>query len=273
LKSILSIAFIIAAFYQAKSQEIDTVQWKKRGEIKIGFEDVWSVDILGNIYSTDDRVINKYDSIGKLKFSQSIKSFGHLKDLQPINPMKVIGFSEEQQIICVLDNTLTLSDECVDLTRFDIGNASLIAVSGQSDKLWVLDQLNSKLLLLSLNHSSQFQEVKNLQGILNMAEILLIKEVNNELFLADAKGKIYQFDVYGSLLSVYEHPGLKDILVKDNNLIILTNNQLILSNMLSNEKKIMNLPMKGVSEVELSGNYFYFRAENKIVKYSLILHK
>ena len=264
---------MIAVFSQVKSQEIDTVQWKKRGEVNIGFEDVWSVDILGNVYSTDDRVINKYDTIGKLKFSQSIKSFGHLKDLQPINPMKVVGFSEEQQIICVLDNTLTLSDECIDLTRFDIGNASLIAVSGQSDKLWVVDQLNSKLLLLSLNYSSQFQEVKNLQGILNMAEILLVKEVNNELFIADAKGKIYQFDIYGSLLSVYEYIGLKDILVKDNTLIILTNNQLILRNMLTNEKKIMNLPMKDISELELSGNYFYFRAENKIVKYSLILHK
>jgi hypothetical protein len=186
--------------------------------------------------------------------------------------MKVIGFSEEQQAICMLDNTLTLGEDCIDLTKFDIGNASHIAVSAQSDKLWVVDQLNSRLLLLSLGNTNQYQEIKNLQGILNIAEIRSIKEVNNQLFLADSKGKIYQFDLYGSLLSVYESSVFLDFMLKDETLILLSEDQLILLNMLSNEKKIVNLPMKGILEVQLSGNFFYFRTENKILKYALILH-
>lgn len=254
------------------AQDADSIQWLKINELNVGDHDVWSVDILGNVFATNDKVINKTDSIGKLKFSQSIKSFGHLKEIQPINTMKVLGFSEEQQIFCILDNTLTLSEECIDLTKFDIGSASHIAVSGQSDKIWVVDQLNSKLMLLSLNNTNQFQEIKNLQGILNMAEVHSIKEVNNQLFLADIKGKVYQFDLYGSLLGVFEFPTMIDFTVKENTLLVLENDQMILLNMSTNEKKFVNLPVKDISEVELSGNYFYFRAENKILKYTLILH-
>lgn len=272
MKFILSITLIFFTICSAVSQVSDTVKWELKSEQTLGKEDVWSVDILGNIYVTDDRIINKYDSIGKKKFSQSIKAFGHLKDIQTINTMKVVGFSEEQQAICMLDNTLTLSEECFDLNKFDIGNASHIAVSGQSDKLWVVDQLNSRLLLLSLGKTFQYQEIKNLQGILNIEEVLAIKEVNNQLFLADSKGKIYQFDLYGSLLGVYESVSFIDFLLKDETLILLTDGQLILHNMVSDEKKILNLPMKEILEVQLSGNFFYFRTENKILKYALILH-
>lgn len=272
MKIFLSIVLSFFSVCFSVSQVTDSVEWEVKSEFNIGKEDVWSVDILGNVYSTDDRIINKHDSIGKKKFSQSIKAFGHLKDIQTINTMKVVGFSEEQQAVCLLDNTLTLSEECIDLSKFDIGNASHIAVSGQSDKLWVVDQLNSRLLLLSLGNTYQYQEIKNLQGILNIAEVLAIKEVNNQLFLADTKGKIYQFDLYGSLLNVYESTLFIDFILKDETLILLAEGQLILLNMMTNEEKMLNLPMKDVLEVQLSGNFFYFRTENKILKYTLILH-
>lgn len=250
----------------------DSLQWSKIGELKIEKDEIWSVDGLENVFITSKSVINKYDSIGELKFSQSIKSLGRLRDMQSINTMKLVTFSEEQQTICLLDNTLTLSEECLDLSTFNIDNASHIAVSGQSDKIWVVDQLNSKLLLLSLGRTDQFQEIKNLKGILNISQIISIQEVNNELFLSDSKGNIYHFDLYGSLLHMHDFNDLHDFVVKGDNLILLQSKQLIVSNLITQEKNYINLPIKNVCEVKISGNYFYFRAENKILKYSLTLH-
>jgi hypothetical protein len=166
-----------------------------------------------------------------------------------------------------------LSEQCLDLSEFGIGNATHIAVSSQSDKLWVLDQLNSRLLLLSLGRTNQFQEISNLKGILNISMIASIQEWNNQLFLLDAAGIIYQFDVYGSLLSANKFDNIKDFAVKENNLILIQSNQLLLTNLAISEKKLIDLPIKNVFEVKISGNFFYFRTENKIYKYTLLFNQ
>ncbi len=267
--SLLVLLLIITGFCQG--QDSTHYTWTKQLELSIGENDNWSVDVLGNIYITANRTIQKFDSLGANKFSQSIKSLGHLKSLKPINTMKLLTFSEEQQLICVLDNTLTLSEECIDLSSFDIGNATMVAVSGQPDKVWVVDQLNSKLLLLSLGRTDQFQEIKNLQGILNISEIVAIQEVENELFLASSEGKIYRFDLYGSLINVHDMGEFSSFIIEGTSLVALNGDKLILHNSEDSSQLSVNLPIKGVKDIALSGNFFYFRTDNKILKFVLSL--
>jgi hypothetical protein len=267
--SLLVLLLIITGFCQG--QDSTHYTWTKQLELSIGENDNWSVDVLGNIYITANRTIQKFDSLGANKFSQSIKSLGHLKSLKPINTMKLLTFSEEQQLICVLDNTLTLSEECIDLSSFDIGNATMVAVSGQPDKVWVVDQLNSKLLLLSLGRTDQFQEIKNLQGILNISEIVAIQEVENELFLASSEGNIYRFDLYGSLINVHDMGEFSSFIIEGTSLVALNGDKLILHNSEDSSQLSVNLPIKGVKDIALSGNFFYFRTDNKILKFVLSL--
>jgi len=273
LKQLFYIFIFFVLSFKSFGQESDSLEWIEKGELGIGSNEIWSVDLLGNIYIAKKSIINKYDSTGILKFSQSIKSIGRLQDIQAINTMKVVAFSEEQQSICIMDNTLTLSEECLDLSKFNIGNASLIAVSGQSDKIWVVDQLNSKLLLLSLNGTDQFQEIKNLQGILNISQIVSIQEVNNQLFLMDSNNEIFQFDIYGSLINRYTFENLKGFVVKGSTLVALLEDRFVLASLEESVKKIIEIPVKRINEVKISGNFFYFRTENKILKYSLFLHQ
>lgn len=267
--SVLVVLLLLTGFCWA--QDSTSYTWMKQMEISIGENDSWSVDVLGNIYITANRTIQKFDSLGTKKFSQSIKSFGHLKSLKPINTMKLLTFSEEQQLICVLDNTLTLSGECIDLSNFDIGNATMVAVSGQPDKVWVVDQLNSKLILLNFSGTNQFQEIKNLQGILNMSEILAMQEVNNELFVASSEGKIYRFDLYGSLINVHDMGAFTNFIIEGKSLVGLNGDQLILHNSEDTKQLSLDLPIKGVKDIALSGNFFYFRTDNKILKFVLSL--
>jgi hypothetical protein len=268
LKINLLIVFFLGFLHSVNAQKTDSIEWVSRGEYKLEKNDVWSVDLLGNVYISSKKLLNKFDTTGVLKFSQSIKSLGRIKQIQSINTMKLITFSEEQQSICVLDNTLTLSQECIDLSIFDIGYASHVAVSAQPDKMWVVDQLNSKLLLLCLGATNQCQEIKNLSGILNMSEIILIQEINSELFIADANGKVYKFDLYGTLLEVYDVTTLDAFAVKDEVLLTLKNNSLVFHAL---SPQIIHLPLEEVNDFKLAGNFFYFRTENKILKYSLVL--
>lgn len=268
LFTILAFFLICFAGHAQPGDSIIRSSWKLEGEYSIGDNEVWSTDILGNVYLTDRKVIRKYDSTSVQKFSQSVKSFGKVTEIRPVNTMKLVLFSEDQQILCWMDNTLTLGEECIDLSKYGIGLAVHIAASGQPEKLWVVDQLNSELLLLDLSRTNQSQQIRNLKGILNMSDIKAISEVNNELFLLDNQGLIYRFDLYGSLIANYEFKQVNGFAVKDDALLVLTSDEVIVQHLTDEHKMSVRLPLDGVEEFRVSGSFFYFRAENKILKYS-----
>ncbi len=54
---------------------------------------------------------------------------GEITQLLPINAFKTILFSQDQQQICILDNTFSINGECMDLEDFNIQNAVCCAVS------------------------------------------------------------------------------------------------------------------------------------------------
>ncbi|MEY4522122.1 MAG: hypothetical protein RIT10_1307 [Bacteroidota bacterium] len=252
-----------------RSQEND---WKLEKEIALSKESVWAVDEFNNVYIAANNTLTKTDSIGQLKFKQSIKSFGNLSAIEIINSMKIVVFSEEQQSIGFFDNTLTQSDNSIDLSELNIVNARIISRSSQQEKLWVLDQQNSTLFLISLNRSNQFQEISNLSGLLNLNDITFIKEEKNQLFVADKSGKICLFDVYGSLKNCFNFPRFDALTIKGDFIIGCQNDQIEFFNTKNLETKKLLFPIKGVKECKLSGNYFYFRTDNKIYKYTLNLY-
>jgi hypothetical protein len=268
IKNILLLLVFFSAL-MVRSQEND---WKLEKEIALSKEGVWAVDEFNNVYIAANNTLTKTDSIGQLKFKQSIKSFGNLSAIEIINSMKIVVFSEEQQSIGFFDNTLTQSDNSIDLSELNIVNARIISRSSQQEKLWVLDQQNSTLFLISLNRSNQFQEISNLSGLLNLNDITFIKEEKNQLFVADKSGKICLFDVYGSLKNCFDFPRFDALTIKGDFIIGCQNDQIEFFNTKNLETKKLLFPIKGVKECKLSGNYFYFRTDNKIYKYTLNLY-
>ena len=247
----------------------DSLAWHFYGEIPIASNDTWSVDVLENIYVVSDKNLTKYDSTMKVSFTQSIKSLGRISACEPMNTMKVMVFSEEQQTVCLLDNTLTLSEACIDLSLYDVFNATQIAVSSQPDKLWVFDQLNSRLLLLSLGSVKQSQEVGNLQGITGIGAIVKMEENQNELYISDRLGQIFVFDVYGTLKWTVSKSELTDFTVRDGYLIRIVGNKIVIHK--GEEEKLdpHNLPTVGIKELHISSGFYYFRTADKILKYSV----
>ena len=151
---------------QLIAQNDISYNWYKEIKYTIGARENWSVDGLLNVYISNDSSIEEYDSVGVLKFAESIKSLGKMTQLVPVNTMKLIHFSEEQQTLCYLDNTLSQLDDCIELADKGVVNATTISSSNQPDKIWVLDNLNSRLLLLPLEGNGQPQEIVNVRGIL-----------------------------------------------------------------------------------------------------------
>jgi hypothetical protein len=251
------------------SQEV-VPNWTQTLSIELGKNDIWGKDLQGNLIKTDRNTIQKYDSLGRLLYSQSIRSIGKLAEISPINVMKVLVFSEEQQTLCVLDNTLTLSEECVDLGKYGIETAIHVCASSQSDRVWVIDQLNSRLLSLNWR-SDVLIEVGNLKGILAIDRIDEMIEVGNELFIFDSSKGIYRFDFYGSLLNFYPQEGFLAFDIRSNFILLLKNDELHWLDMTTEQMEHLQLPVSNLIDFGVSGKTFIFRTVDKLFRYNLSL--
>ena len=142
----------------AQSDSLHQSAWKALHEWEIGDDEIWTTDVLGNVLLTKKNLIQKYDSAGVLKYSQSIRSFGRLQDIQAVNSMKIVAFSEEQQTICLLDNTLTLSENCLELADFNIGNAfKYLWRAGLKDEAKTIQDLEKAIFYIK-------DEINRLEG-------------------------------------------------------------------------------------------------------------
>jgi hypothetical protein len=233
---------------------------------------VWNVDELQNLYLIQGNTLIKFDSSGKQLFSQSIKSIGNVAQIEPINALKIAVFSEEQQSICLFDNTLTLNGECNYLDKFGSLNAKLISRSNRPNLLWIYDQFNSTLLLIDIISNKTIQKVENIKGQLfkneRETEVEKIQEYNNHLYLIDSKETIYEFDQLMTLnREIKKHS--KKIAFWENQLIEMEGNKTWITSLINKEIKIYSSPDNKHLDIKIKGKFLYMNTENKILRFAL----
>ncbi|MDB3905451.1 hypothetical protein N9335_03125 [Crocinitomicaceae bacterium] len=227
-------------------------------------QDLWIPDNTGNIYLYADDILDK-KSLGQLPdFSQSIKSMGDIDQILPINALKTYLFSQTQQQICLIDNTLSVQSKCIDLEEMEIQYALFCAVSGRPHLIYVYDQFNSTLFLINTKSSTIIQKVSNLEGVLNMdTEISEIKEHNNDLFIRTISGKVYQLDMFLNLKK--EIPNLHKELIFYKEFIVDWNDpQIKFIHLESEDEKVIPLEDIRATELKIMGNSFYFSTKYEI---------
>ena len=138
--------FFTEQFFKEKNKYNikEEVELLKFCTIKNKLISAWNIDQLNNVYVAEGSTLNKYNSDGNLIFSQSIKSIGEISSIDILNPMKIGVFSKEQQKICFIDNTLTLINECIDLSSRNLGFVNKIYPSNRQNIIWLWDSNNSK---------------------------------------------------------------------------------------------------------------------------------
>lgn len=227
-------------------------------------QDLWIPDNTGNIYLYADDILDK-KSLGQLPdFSQSIKSMGEIDQILPINALKTYLFSQTQQQICLIDNTLSIQSKCIDLEEIEIEYALFCAISNRPNLIYVYDQFNSTLFLINTKGNTIIQKVSNLEGVLSMdSEISEIKEYNNDLFLRTLSGKVYQLDMFLNLIK--ELPSLhKELIFYKDYIVDWNNPQIKFLHLESEKEKVITLDGLRANELKIMGNYFYFSTKDEI---------
>ena len=264
------IVFFVLASLNSYGQDSITYNWTLHYSFPISENENWNVDGFENYYVSENDILHKYNKEGEQTYSLSVKSLGRMKQLFIVNAMKVVHFSEEQQTLCYFDNTLSSMDDCIDLSEEGVVYASLVCSSNQSNKIWVLDNLNSTLNLLSLDRMNQEQEIHNLKGILNMENISQMKESENRLYLLDKSKGIYIFGIYGSLIEFIPQESIQQFEVVGQTLFTLIENKLVIRALEFDESFTANLPVDEVIEIRHQNNMFYLRTKTNVHKFELV---
>ena len=271
MKIRVTILFVYFIFFVNHSQIIIEDTEEKNYTFLKAFS-VWNIDELQNVYLIQGSTLIKCDSSGKQLFSQSIKSIGNVAQIEPINALKIAVFSEEQQSICLFDNTLTLNGECNYLDKFGIRNAKLISRSNRPNLFWIYDQFNSTLLLIDIISNKTIQKVDNIKGLILKGEeeneVEKIQEFNNHLYLFDSKETIYEFDQLMTLSGEFKYHS-KKIAFWENQLIEMEGNKTWITTLINKEIKTYISTDRNPKDIKIKGKFLYMNIENKILRFAL----
>jgi hypothetical protein len=242
--------------------------WRLLNKIEVSDCQSWDVDPMGQIIFSSNDVLVKLDTNFQVQFQESAKNFGIITSVDARHSLKTLVFSEEQQVVAFLDNTLASHKGAQDLTEYDVSFATHVSYSGQSTRYWIFDGDNSKLVLVD-ETKNRPQVLENLAGIIGSFQVHQLLEIENILFLFDKTKGIYLFDIYGSLIDLFETNEARQIYFFDGNLFYITTNQLVKWNIKTREKESIELPEKNCLEFRVLGNYFFFRTDSYLKKYVL----
>lgn len=245
--------------------------WELLRSVDIKDVQAWDVDPMGKLIYARKDALTKLDTSFNVQFTQSIKSFGTISKIDSRHSLKTLIFSEDQQSIAFVDNTLTLHKGVKDLSVIDVAYATTVSYSAQTSRYWIFDGDNSKLILIDENRRKP-QVMENLAGTLGTLDLFELYEIENRLLLFDKSKGIYIFDIYGTLIDFIETENAIAIHFSEEHFFYMNNRELIRINIRNRESIRIPLPESGLLNFRVLGNYVFFQSANKIGKYLLKKH-
>ena len=154
--------------------------------------DTWSIDGQNNLLVVSENNIQKKAINGERRFNQTFKSLGNIQSILPINAMKILLFSDVQQSLAIVDNTLSQQGDIIDLSELGFSNVVFMCASNRPNLIWVFDQFRSSLNLVDFQKSQILQSIQNVETKGN--SILEMKEYQDHLYVLFSDGMMNRYD-------------------------------------------------------------------------------
>jgi len=228
----------------------------------------WDVDPMGKVIVSKSDGLIKLDTSFSLQFSQSNKRFGEISKIDARHSLKSLVFSKDQQLVGFIDNTLTFQEGIKELSEEDIAYATDVCYSGQTNRYWVYDADNSKLVLFDNSVGNKI-EINNLAAITGGDEPTSFFESHNQLILFYKGIGTYIFDYYGSLIRFIDDKKMEAVHTSEEYLYFTEEGQMIRLNLKSMNRINIDLPTTDITEFRIFENFVFFKTSRGIKKYFL----
>lgn len=265
--------FAFALFFMVYTSNVyaQSFSWELKETYKQKNIDTWDITPTEEVVVSSGRTLYKLGSNFEVLFTQSNSAFGNITEVDAQHSLKMLVFSENQQTIGIVDNTLSFQKGLIDLSSLDVGYATHACYSDQSERFWVYDEQNTRLLRFQGFKSSIKQvEVTNLVSITRESVPSLITENQNQLIIFYEGNGVFIFDYYGSLLKRIEDKEAIQVLPSGDYIYFLHADKLIRIHRKTGEEMQIDLPYTGILDLRIFENHIYFKDKAGIKKYSFI---
>ena len=110
----------------------------------------WTSDEWGQLYQWKENTIWLQQNQNQAPFQETYKILGEISEVQAISGLRALVFSEGQQMMGIIDNTLQLKEDLLAFYNFNFSNISKVTISNRPDFIWLFDQYRERLILFNI---------------------------------------------------------------------------------------------------------------------------
>lgn len=229
----------------------------------------WTSDEWGQLYQWKENTIWLQQNQNNLPFQETYKDFGEITAVQPINGLRSVIYSENQQLFGIIDNTLQLKEGNVAFYELNFSNITKIATCARPDFIWLFDQYRERLILLNTRTLQTQQIVDNCFGGIKDAQITHFFENAERLICLLNDGRYFEFDRNLTLINqMVLTPNLN--IFGFRNALWLQEQEQIKQFGPSSPSKPIELPVFSYKQLQVLQDRFYFQQGQKIKVFHLI---
>ncbi len=229
------------------------------------------VDKMGYLYSIEIERIIKYSPKGDSMFHYSNKLLGEIDQLDVSLALRPLIFYKSSNQIIVTDNTLSEQiDQTIPLEQLDWQQVTRIASSFNDNKVWLYDQSNFELLLVSRQLEIE-QRSGNLLQIIGLDSIQArqIKEYQSKVYLNNPKTGIHVFDVFGTYYNTIHLMGMDDFELYNNFIVAFKNDSIHFYNTILFTEKVIPTPLSDFDSIAVQNALIYILKKGKVYRYRI----
>lgn len=254
----------VVSVFTALSQESD-LQLSTSIE---GNFDVLITDHIGRMYLTQGHELFLYSAEGKLMYQFSDLSRGEITHLDVRNPLKLLLFYPDYGQVAFLDNTLSATQEIIELNQLGLELAQLACTSFDNG-FWVYDPVSFRLVRYdqALNVTNEVSNINVLTQLeLNPTQMV---EHDSWLYMNDPSHGVFVFDSFGTYTKLIPIKGARRISVRSNGIFLEMEDKIIKYNPLNFEQVEIELPVQDFVSVRIESKKLFFLTDDgvKIFKY------
>lgn len=228
----------------------------------------WTSDEWGQLYQWKGNTVWLQNEQNRQPFQETYKILGDISDIQPINGLCGLLFSENQQMLGLVDNTLQLQEGIIAFYELDFSSISKIAASSRPDFIWIFDQYRERLILYNFKQAEVIQIVDNCFGDSKDAQIVQFFEFQQNLICLLSDGRYFEYDRNLTLVKKLTlAPGLT--LFGFQNEIWLQDQNYIEKLKPSIHSGRIELPTPSYQQLQVLQDLFYFQQGQKIKVFRL----
>jgi hypothetical protein len=228
--------------------------------------DFIEVDNQGNIYTVKDYNLIKYNNKGKILFKYSDRINGNISSVDVTNPLRILVFFKESNVIVFLDwQLLPISDP---VSIFDNINIEADAVcTSSTGNCWIYAGICGCITLYNKSWEN-IQQTENLSDGINGNKIMFIRENNQHLYLG-LSDRVLVFDIFGYYLTTIHLKNADNIKFADNYISYVKNNNLFIFNIQTKQENIIKTEIIPNQKIFFTNNSIYKTMNDSIFIYQI----